>query len=1126
FGSFTAQAQQNKRLTVQIQNGSIMDCIKSIEGQTDYSFLFSNSIGVDKKVTVNCVNQTLDQVLTTVFGNNGISYEIDGRQITLTRTAAQQPGGRRTISGKVTDKQGEPLMGVGVLIAGTTNGAITGSDGSYSLSAAAGALTLEVTSMGYVSQQIQVASTQGVVNIVLNEDALSLQETVVVGYATQKKANLTGAVATVNVTQDINKRTVNTISNLLAGAAPGLVALANSSSGSRPGANSAALTIRGTGTTNDSSPLVVVDGIVSSMDYVNPADVENISILKDAASSAIYGSRAANGVILITTKKGKSGKPTVTYNGLFSLEKVYKGSHYFDIESNYADYMEWLNYACDNAGVKRYFTEDKIQEWRAHENDTDPQSKLYWPNTDWTKVFFRTAQVQNHTVSLQGGSDNVRYFVSGNFYKNPGVVPWTDYKKISLRSNLEVDITKFLTLGLNLSAFRSEMDPNSGVASSDGDAITYGAAAGSPGLVLKSPDGRYGEFNNTQDNMGIVNANAYRRLNFYNHDIPEVQNSMIPKFSVKLTPFIGFEIEGSYTFNYRTHHIVHVLQDMDLWRWSPTEGEVRDLKTVNVYRRQWWYEYRYETADLVARYNKTFFDNLKFGAIVGTSGEYYNSDWSYALKFNDETLSPGEHNDYRLTNGWGTMTTAKSVASYMSGGPSEWAMRSYFGRINLNWADKYLLEANLRADGSSRFAPDKRWGWFPSVSAGWVISSEDFFNNPGLINFLKLRASYGSLGNNSVGNYAWQSVYGTYNGVWNNGTNAAGLSINSISNRAITWEKTTVTNIGLDFNMLRYRLSGSAEVYDKTTDGILLSIPASLTNGNVSTPTQNAAVVQNRGVELQLGWNDHIGQVNYRINGNVSYNRNKVVDYAVPTVGTYNIEEGQPLNYLNVVPVDRLVRTDADVAYIDQLLKSKPDLFKTWARPEKGDILYADANGDGVLDTGDRIKFSNGNMPVWNYGFTISLDWKGFDFSMMFNGVADWKDLYMDNLVWNPSPRYGYSLNKYIKDNSYQAGVNELTAKFPRAILYTGDATRNRRLSEFWVYDRAYFRLRNAQLGYTVPSRITKKAYISNLRVFCSVDNAFTITNWPGFDPEVARSRAAMNHPTTRVTTFGINVSL
>ncbi|MBR1926364.1 MAG: TonB-dependent receptor [Bacteroidales bacterium] len=1139
FGAFHLNAQQSKRLTVQIQNGTILDCIKSIEGQTDYSFLFSNSIGVEKKVSVNCVDQTLDQVLSTVFTQNGIAYDIDDRQITL--RVARQADGRRTISGTVTDKSGEPLAGVGVLVDGTSNGTVSDLDGTYSIVAPAGNVTLNVASLGYVSKSVQVRPGQGVVNVVLEEESMSLDETVIVGYATQKKANLTGAVATVNVEKDINQRTTNTISNLLAGAAPGLVSMANSSSGSRPGANSATLRIRGTGTTNDASPLVIVDGVVASMDNVNPADVENISILKDAASSAIYGSRAANGVILITTKKGsRTGKPKVTFNGLYSLESVYKGADYFNIESNYADYMEWMNLANTNAkgvNAKAIFSADKIAEWRAHENDTDPRSKLFWPNTDWTKEFFRLAKVHNHTVAVQGGSDNVRYYVSGNFYLNPGVIQWTDYKKFSVTANIDIDVTKFLTLGLNLRGYRSEMDPCSDVASSDGDAITYGAAAGSPGVVLKSPDGRYGEFNNGQDNMSIVNANAFRRLNFFAHDRPDITHSIIPRLSAKLTPFKGMEIEGSYTYNYRNLMIDHLLQDMDLWRWVYNENgtteaekyqEIRDLKTVNVYDLKRTYYYYHQTADLVARYN-TEIGDLKLGAVLGTSGEYYKSDIWGSVKFNNENLAPGEHNDYRLSE-WSSMVTATAstatVANNTIGTVSEWAMRSYFGRVNLNWKDKYLLEANLRVDGSSRFAPENRWGWFPSVSAGWVVSEEGFFPKSDFLNFLKIRGSWGSLGNNAIGNYDWQSLYSASNYVLNNGSTMAGLALNSISNRAITWEKTTVTNIGLDFNLLRNRLTGTAELYDKITDGILLSVPASLTNGTVTIPKQNAAVVQNRGVELQLGWRDRAGQFGYNITGNVSYNRNKVVDYATPSVSTYTIEEGQPLNYLNVFVVDRMIRTDEDVEYVNNLVDEYPDMFKSWAKPEKGDLLYKDVNGDGTLNTDDRFKQSNGNMPVWSFGLSLGADWKGFDFSLILNGIADWKDLLMDNLVWNPSPRYGYSLNKTIKDGAFQDGVNNLTAKFPRPLLYGSDQTRNRRLSSFWVYDRAYIRLKNVQLGYTVPARLTNKFHVDRLRVFTSVDNAFTLTEWPGFDPEIARSRAKMNHPTTRVVTFGANITL
>lgn len=1120
LGSFSAQAQQNRRLTVQIQNGSILDCIKSIESQTDYSFLFSNSIGVDKKVTVNCVNQTLEQVLGTVFSGNGISYEIDGRQITLKRSSAQQPDGRRTVIGTIRDMNGEPLTGVGVVIEGTTQGTITNPDGSYSINVPAGSVTLDITSMGYVSQKVRVNPHQGVLNITLAEEALSLNETVVVGYATQKKANLTGAVSTVNVSKEINGRTTNTISNLLAGAAPGLVATANNSSGSRPGANGASLKIRGTGTTNNSAPLVIVDGIVSSMDYVNPSDVENISILKDAASSAIYGSRAANGVILITTKKGHTGAPTVTYNGMYSLEQANLSSDYFNIESNYATYMEYLNDSRNNRGLTPYFSPERIAEWRSHENDTDPKSKLRWPNTDWTKVVFRTAHVQNHTVSLQGGTDNVRYFVSGNFYKNPGVMKWTDFQRISFRSNLEVDVTKFLTLGLNVFAFRSEMDPNSDVASTDGDAITWGAAAGSPGIVLVSPDGRYGEYNNPEDNTGQRNANAFRRMNFYDHNRPEVQQSVVPKFSAKLRPFEGLEIEGNYTYDYRSHNIQHLLQDMDLWNFYPEEP-VRTLKTVNVYLRKWFYEYKYQTADLVARYNKDF-GKLKLGALVGTSGEYYWTDYSYALKFNDESLAPGEHNDYRLSV-WSTMNTSRAVAQYLQGYDSEWAMRSYFGRINLNWDDKYLFEANFRADGSSKFSPENRWGYFPSFSAGWVISEEPFFNKQGLFNFLKLRGSWGALGNNAIGNYDWQTLFGSYNYVLNNGTTVQGMSQNSIANRNITWEKTTVTNIGVDFTMLDSRLSGTAEVYDKLTDGILLSLPASLTNGTVGIPRQNAAVVDNKGVELQLRWNDKIGSdFNYYVSANAAYNKNKVVDFATPSVGTYNIEEGQPLYYLNIYEADRLLRTDADIQYRDQLLAANPNLFTSVQKPEKGDILLKDSNGDGVINADDRVKMSNGNQPSWTYGLSLGADWKGFDFSVIINGVAGWNDV-INDVIWRSTPAWGYTLNRTIAQGAWRKDTNEATAKFPRLLMGDG---RNNTLSTFWMYSRSYLRLRNVQLGYTIPENLSRKFYVNRLRFYVSLDNALTFTKWPGMDPELGQSRAIQNHPINKVTTFGVNITL
>lgn len=1000
---------------------------------------------------------------------------------------------------------------------GTMNGTVTDMNGNFEITLPAGS-KIEVSCIGYATQVVE-AGTKANIVITLHEDTETLDETVVVGYATQKKANLTGAVATVDVAKDINNRTMNSISNLLAGAAPGLSSIA-SNEGSRPGSNGSTLKIRGTGTLNDSNPLVVVDGIISDLDQVNPADVENISVLKDAASSAIYGSRAANGVILVTTKKGSSGKATISYTGMYSLEKVAKK---YDIVSNYADYMELMNESFINTGYPQQFHQRYIDEWRANENTKDPDLKLKYPNTDWTDVLFRTAQVQNHTVSVSGGNQSVRYFVSGNFYKNPGIIKWTDYQKASFRANLKADINKFISMGMNISGYKSKTDPNSIAAGTGGDAITWGGAMGSPGVVLVTSDGRYGEYNCPDDNVGQRNANAFRRLNFYAHDHPDIGQGIIPKFSLTIKPVEGLEIEGSYTYNYSEKKVEQFLQDFPaLWNFypDPEPGQKRGVptyKNVNIYLRNWWYDYDYQTVDAVARYNKDF-GKLRFGALAGASQERYVYKWNAARIFFPATPA-GEEDDHRL-DVWNAGTLFGSILP--TGNIEEWVMHSAFGRINLNWDDKYLFEANIRTDGSSRFSPENRWGVFPSFSAGWIVSEEGFFPKGDVISFLKLRASWGSLGNNAVGNYAWQSLYSSRNYVLNNGTTASGMSQNVLSNMNITWEKTYVTNIGVDFTMFNQRLTGSLEAYDKTTDGILISLPAALANGTVSIPKQNAAKVSNKGIEANLRWNQTIGDFSYNIAGNVSYNANKVVEFGERSISNiYVIEKGQPMNYLYVMDVDRMVRNESDLAYVQSLVDKNPTYFSTFRRPQLGDYLYKDSNGDGVLNYDDRIKIGHGNQPVLNYGISLSAAWKGFDFSAIFNGVAGWKDLLHD-VIWKSNTIFGGTLCKTITSDHYSPENTD--AKYPRLLRNTDN--RNDIASTAWVYKRDYLRVKNVQLGYTLPASLSRKFFVDKLRFFVSVDNLYTFTEWPGWDPEIGQGQAAQNYPTTRITTFGINITL
>ena len=1013
-------------------------------------------------------------------------------------SSAQQ--NKITVKGKVLDSKGQPVIQASVVKKGTTQGTFTDLDGNFELAVEDNS-TLNVSCVGYVTQTV-VLNGQTSVSVVLQEDTQFLEETVVVGYATQKKANLTGAVSTVNVSRDINKRSANNLSDLLAGAAAGLTSIA-SNEGGRPGANSSSLKIRGTGTTNDSNPLVVVDGFISSIDNVNPADVENISVLKDAASSAIYGSRAANGVILITTKKGSSGKAKVSFTGMYSLQTV---GHTMDIVSNYADYMGYINEGFTNQGQAAKFTQDKIDEWRAHENDNSEAARLKWPNTDWTKEFFRVAHVQNHTVSVQGGSDNVRYFISANFYKNPGIIKWTDFQKVSLRANIEADMNKFVTVGLNMSGYRSELEPNSEAAGTDGDAITWGAAMGSPGIVLMSPDGRLGSYNNTQDNVGQQNANAFRRLNFYDHNRPVVTNEMLPRLYARVTPIKNLVFEGSYTYQFNNQDYDRILQDADLWNFYTDPPTITRRGTVRNYVLEDVYQVEYRQMDLTAKYSQTF-GKLKFGALAGASQEKYNYRWHRACGYDQPTGL--------------NVIAATTTLRQSKGNNYAWAMRSFFGRVNLNWEDKYLLEANFRADASSRFSPDNRWGYFPSFSAGWVISNEPFFPNNDYVSFLKLRASYGSLGNNAVGNYAWQATYSARNYVLGNATTTSGMSQNTLANKDIKWEKTTVTNVGVDFTALKQRLSGSFEVYDKTTDGILISLPAALANGTVNIPPQNAAKIRNRGAEINLAWNHSIGEVSYNVSGNFAYNCNKVLDFGNRSVGTYTIEKGEPMYYLYVMDIDRLVRNQSDLDYVQSLVDKNPNYFSTFLRPQLGDYLYKDSNGDGELNYNDRIKSSKGNQPQMTYGLSIGANWRGFDFSALFNGVAGWKD-FCHNVIWRSYVQFGATLAKEFADDHWTSTNTD--AKYPRYL--TNSDGRNDVISTAWVYKRDYLRLKNLQFGYTIPQTISRKFFVDGLRVYVSFDNLFTMTQWPGFDPEIGQGNTNQNYPTTKMTTFGINITL
>lgn len=1008
-----------------------------------------------------------------------------------THMVASPQQAKVTITGTVEDQYG-PVIGANVVEKGTTNGTVTNMDGQFSLQVSPHA-TLLVSYIGYVEQQVPVAGKTSF-SIQLKEDSQALDEVIVVGYGTQRKVNMTGAVSSVDMSKMVESRPITSLSAGLAGMAAGVSV--TQGNGGRPGYDGATIRVRGQGTLNDSNPLVVIDGIPGNMNDINPQDVESISILKDAASSAIYGSRAANGVILVTTRKGKAGTAKITYNGYMTLQKVAKK---VDLVSNYADYMEIFNEARLNTNLPAQFSQEKIDEWRAAGNN-DP---LKYPNTDWQDEAFDSGWMQNHTLSITGGSEKTRYFISANYLDNPGIMENSGYDRYSARVNLDSDVKEWFTVGVNAYGYRGKEDLGLfGTEQSTSLFYSY-LQATTPGMCYRSPDGRYGGVNNPEDDAQSGTNNILKRLNSVKGN--RTTNKMVSRFYAQIRPFKGLSIEGSYTYDFSNSFRYEQPVFHDLWNFysntiqtagtGKTKVTNYDEKTV---RNHMDGTIRYETK----------VSDLSILATLGASQEVYRYNWFSGSK--EDLIAPEM-----------TELNAGTSNAATNGTYSDWAMHSYFGRINLNWAEKYLFEANLRMDKSSRFSPGKnRRGYFPSFSLGWRLSEEDFMKDVEWADQLKLRASYGSLGNNSVGNYDYQMFYQASNYTLNNGVQI-GMAQRALSNAGLSWETTYVTNIGVDLGLWS-RLDASVDFFVKNTKDILIDLPAPLVHGVATVPKSNAGKVRNRGVELNLNWNDRIGNVNYFVGGNLAYVKNKVTKFKgeeSAISGTNMILEGQPINIQYVLSVDRIVQTEEDLALVQAMADANPDAFSEYRRPELGDFLYKDIDGDGKITSEDRIMVGNGTNPTLIYGFNFGASWNGFDFSCIMQGAAGLKVYWngLDGASFWPLVRRGNQISKTIADGRWYPGRTD--AKYPRLLDYS-DA-RNVVASDFWVQDKSYFRVKNIQLGYTVPKQLSQKLLLEAFRVYVSVDNALTFTNYKGLDPEVSGTR----YPTMRLTTLGVNLT-
>src|SRR5690554_2075076 len=1003
---------------------------------------------------------------------------------------------QRVISGAVSDDTDQALPGVYVLLKGSSNGTITDIDGGYTIEVVNNTDTLIFQMLGMETQEI-VVGNQSIIDVKMASSFSDMNEVVVVGYGVQKKVNLTGSVASVDMSEVAASRPITSLSSGLSGLAAGLSV---SQGNGRPGADNATLRVRGQGTLNNADPLIIIDGAVGNINDVNPQDVENISVLKDAASASIYGSRAANGVILITTKQGKEGTVRINYNSYYSITQP---TNLVKTVTNYADYMEMINegYYNTDPNSARIFSQESIDLWRANEGG-DP---LKYPNVDWTDEVFQNNLLQNHNLSFNGGTETVRYFGSFGYMDNPGIIEKSGYQRFSARLNLEADLKPWLTLGMRLNGLNGKTEIGTNILN---DVFTY-AAASTPGMVLRAPDGRFGSVNNPEDDS--QSNNVLHRLNSRKGAIE--QNKMVSRFYGTLRPMTGITVEGSFNYTFDDEFRYEQPVFHDRWNFLTNTIASSGIGRTSVSNRN-EKDYSY-FMDGIVRYDKEILDGLQMNLMVGASQEYYKS-----LHFNASKLD--------LVDPGLSVIDAATMDAAAGGNASDWTMRSFFGRLNLVWEDRYLFEANIRRDGTSRFAAgDSRWGVFPSFSAGWRLIEEGFLKDVNWLDDLKVRASWGSLGNNSVGNYEYQAVYNSSNYILNNNL-FVGFARTALSNAALTWESTYITNLGVDYGFYSGKLSGSLDVFHKLTKNILINLPAPAVVGNASIPKQNAAQVLNKGIEVNLSWRDKIGQSMYYVGGNFSYIKNEVTKFKGEdrTISGANlIQEGFPINVQYVRAVDRIIQTEADLQLVQNIIENAPinpetgtkiNPFASYGTPVLGDFLYKDLNGDGTINDEDRYAVGNGTSPHIVLGLNFGIDYKNFDLSGLIHGNLGLQSFYLDN-YFRPSVRWGYQINQEIADGRWYPGRTD--AEYPRLLDYS--QTRNTLASDFWVQNRSFVRLKNIQLGYTLPSVITQKISMSSIRVYGSLENYLTFTKFKGFDPEVNGA----DYPTLKQTLIGLSVS-
>ena len=1031
--------------------------------------------------------KSVSMLLFLMAASTGSMNAVSAPAMASSNAIEQQTG---ICKGIVKDATGETVIGASVVVKGTTNGTITGIDGDFTLSGVPKGSTLVISFVGYVTQEIKFNGQA--LDIVLKEDSKTLDEVVVVGYGVQKKVNLTGSVTAVGP----EELTTHANTNLLAtvqGQVPGVTII------SRPGSDPA-INMRGRGNLGTSAPLFVVDGAIADAGFfssLDPNSIESISFLKDAASSAIYGSRAAYGVVLVKTKGGKEGKVKVSYDGTVSLKfatytpKVL-GSEWYARLSNEAA----LNENPNTASLP--YTEEAIQKFR---DGSDPDM---YPNTNWYDlVLDDQAVMTKHSVSISGGN-KVKYYTSLGYMYDDKFTPGSSSNRYNLISNLSSDVNDWLSWRSNINYIQNTSDTETG-------GIAFVNLLTIPSTyVARQSNGEWGSYEGGKP-AALVNMqrNPLRQLEEGGWNKSKSENTLI-NLAVDIKPIKGLVLTGemiykAYDYKYRVYEANRPkIKDF------VTGAELNSTNTDSKMTYDWQENSRLTYNGLA---NYTWSNDIhSIGVLGGISYEHYQyqKQKSYRKKF--------------PTNGMTDINGGSSAPEDMhtEGGTNEDKLMSYFARVNYSYKDRYLFEANLRADASSRFHKDNRWGIFPSFSAGWRVNQEEFMKDIHWINNLKIRASWGQLGNiNNVGQYDYFSTYEQGDNYNFEDTVVNGIIEAKPANVGLGWETVTVTNIGVDFDIFNGLLSFTGDYYDKQTKDILMSYPSPAEVGIPSKykVSQNIGKVSNKGIEIAITHNNRIGDFSYSIGGNITKNWNKVKDLGVndPMIEDPWIKKvGYAIGTFYGYRSDGLL-TQEDIDNGNYITDGN-------SKPNAGDIKYVDLDGDKKLTDKDR-DYIGCDVPDITYGINLSMQYKGFDLSVFGQGVSGTKVRFYQEQAWAfsdyASPRE-YHLKRWTVENPNP------NAAYPRIYPRTSaHSTFNNKFSDFWLFDADYFRIKNITLGYTFQKNVVQSLGVEALKLYVAAENPFTIRadhRMEDFDPETASGRGGNTRGTASLS-FGVNLT-